>query len=232
MRKLVLFFMLFLLLAWCNSHISKHKQSLINESFIKENLDEKNWYLDLSNKNYDKIPDICSVKTTPLLEKVKELNLSHNNIKTVNQDLSCLKNLEILNLSYNKISDFVNLWNPEFLHTIDLSHNNLTNLDNLKKYPKVAHLNLSYNKVKNISSLKDLKNLRVLKLQYNQISNLSWFENLNQLIFLDLSYNKISDKYQLRYLKNLHSLKQLYLKWNSLEERIIKTIEDYSKKHK
>jgi len=231
MKKILWLFIVLVLLSWCNTSNSKQAKVLINESIIKNNLNQENWYLNLSNKNYEKIPDICSIKTS-LLEKIKKIDLSYNKIKTVNQDLSCLKNLEIINLSYNDLTSFENLWNPVFLHTIDLSHNNLTNLENLKKYPKVAHLNLSYNKIKDINSLKVLKKLRVLKLQHNQIPNLSWFENLNQLIFLDLSYNKISDKYQLRYLKKLNFLKQLYLKGNPLDEGIIKTIEDYSKKHK
>jgi len=225
MKKLLWLFLILFALAWCNMvHVKKDVS--INESIIKENLNKKTWYLNLSNKGYDKIPDFCN--NTVLNANIKIIDFSHNNIKKVDQDLTCLNNLEVIDFSYNDIDNFINLWKPRFLHTINLQNNKISNLGNLSKYKNIAHLNLDYNNIKSLNFLKNLKDLRVLGLQHNNISNLSWLDNFNQILSIDLSYNNISDKYQLKYLKNLHTLRKLYLKWNPLDKNIINKIEDWS----
>lgn len=230
MKKL-LFILLLVLLAscWTNQDQKKQEPISIKESTIKENLDEKTWYLNLSNKAYTYIPDFCTNKNI-LNSDIKVLDLSNNNIQKVDQDLTCLDQLEIINLSSNNIDSFISLWQPRFLHTIKLSKNQLTDVSNLSYYPNIANLDISYNKLEDLNFLKNLTELRTLKLQHNNISSLSWLEKFHQIISIDLSNNNISDKYQLNYLRNLSSLESLNIWNNPLEQDIIDKIHDWSKK--
>ncbi len=229
MKKL-LFILPFLLLTACsmNQTQQEEKPVSIKESTIQENLDEQTWYLNFSNQNFDKIPDFCTTWNV-LNSNIKILDLSNNNIQKVDQDLTCLDQLEIINLSYNNIDTFISIWQPRFLHTIKLHKNQLTDVSNLSDYQNIKNLNLAYNNIQDLNFLKNLTELRTLEVQHNNISSLSWLEKFHQIISINLSNNNISYKYQLNNLRNLSSLKSLSLWANPLDQDIIDKIHNWSK---
>ena len=101
--------------------------------------------------------------------------------------LRALKNLTVLNLGANKISDY----------------------SVLKKIKNLTSLDLRNSKISDISFLKDLKNLTSLDLSENKFSNISFLKDLKNLTSLNLSDNKLSD---ISILKELIKLTSLYLR--------------------
>ena len=231
MKKLLYILFLFLLSACVNSKpITKDnvKEQNIDISVIKDNFDSKLHYLDLSNKKLDNIPDICSVLTWNLRYNIWSIDFSLNNIKEIDQDLSCMPNIKDINLSYNRTEKFITLWKLPILQDLKLHKNNIKDLKNIWKYKSLVKLNLAYNWIKNISWLLALKNLQFLQLQHNNITNLLGIENLLKLKSIKLEFNNISDKDQLKYLKKLKNLKNISIAQNPLDQSIIDKLNKWS----
>ena len=143
------------------------------------------------------------------LEKLKELNLSGNELEEINKDtFNGLNNLENLNLSSNKLKKinsfaFNGLNN---LKNLNLSDNKLEeiNKDTLNGLNNLENLNLLSNKLKKINPfafiyLKKLKNIDLLinndslKNNYlNLIKNIDNIKNINKIY--DLYNNLINIK--------------------------------------
>lgn len=141
------------------------------------------------------------------LNKLENLNLSHNNLISLHGELVCLNQLKFLNCRYNKIngSDVpVELFNIETLTVLDLSHNNLTVI------PK---------------GLENCKSLTVLNLGHNNLKNLSeqLFTQLIKLVHLDISDNQL--KTIPPQIGRLSNLKTLILNNNPLEEHKMRQLE-------
>lgn len=115
------------------------------------------------------------------LPELKELNLSGNNLKSIN--LIC-ENLEILNLSSNQIKSFnFELQNLKFL---DLSGNELKSIK--LNYPKLKDLHLSFNKIDSIEII-DLSKVIYLDLKYNYLKEI--ILSLPNLEHLDIDSNDL-----------------------------------------
>jgi len=129
------------------------------------------------------------------------LNLRKSGIEDISdiEGLDSLKNLRILDLSYNNISEIKGL-------------ENLENLEFLK---------IHNNKISEIKGLEKLKNLRTLFLQDNQITEIKGLETLQSLENLALHNNKISE---IKGLRNLHKLENLGLASNLIPTKIIEEL--------
>ena len=57
------------------------------------------------------------------------VDLADNGITEIDQDLSCLKNLSELYLSFNKITEIKNLSGLTFLKKLDIGNNELTKIE-------------------------------------------------------------------------------------------------------
>jgi Leucine-rich repeat (LRR) protein len=150
--------------------------------------DEKNQKLDIIPKSlYSYI-------------NLTELDLSRNNIKTIDKEISKLKNLKILNLGKNNLKEI-----PKEIST-------LQNLEILKLGAnQIKEINKSFFKYK-------LFKLTYLSLHTNNISVFQEFDtcNLTNLRDLDLSFNKITKLPKT--FCNLVNLESLYLLYNYLYE--------------
>ncbi len=102
--------------------------------------------LNLSNQGLTKIPSYVFDQTN-----LQELNVSHNSLMgAIQSQIGQLKNLKILNASYNKMTGVpAEVGQLENLRVLDLSYNQLTGLPN---------------------ELGNLKNLKTLDLRGNQYS--------------------------------------------------------------
>ena len=94
-----------------------------------------------------------------LFQNLVELNLSSNNLEDIGE-LICMKQLRILNLSCNKISQIQGLDNS--LHSLEkiiLSHNRIAHLNyfgriqNSSEAPNLSHLDLNDNYIGDIQQL-------------------------------------------------------------------------------
>lgn len=83
------------------------------------------------------------------------------------------KNLALIKLTKNKISDLKPLKDLANLQSLDLAQNEIKDLTPLSGLKMLQYIELSGNKIENIDALKDLTSLNALYLGNNQIKDLS-----------------------------------------------------------
>jgi serine/threonine protein kinase len=122
-------------------------------------------------------------------------------------ELVKIVNLQELNCSYNKISDFKPLRALTNLQTLDCSSNFLIrDLEPLRALTNLQTLNCSYNKISDLEPLRALTNLQTLNCEHNKISDLEPLRALTNLQTLFCYSNQISDLEPLRALTKLQTL--------------------------
>ena len=195
-----------------------------------KNILEKIHFLDLSNNNFENIPNLDDynnikvidisynkirgeIKNNNLLELICNDNkisfINSNSIIRLNASNNLIMNInipriEILIINNNKINYLESYQNLEYLECID---NNLLNLDNLLK---LEELYISNN---NINSLSYFPNLKILNNINNQIEKINYFENLRVLF---ISTPNISSKYNIENISKLNNNYLINLKDNNL----------------
>jgi hypothetical protein len=96
-------------------------------------------------------------------DSLKILDISKNNIKDADiENLSDLKNLEELYISYNKISNISPLTKLKNLKIIFADHNSIDDFTTLERLKKLEKLVVSGNDVDSDIKLPDLKNVEVV----------------------------------------------------------------------
>ncbi len=142
------------------------------------------------------------------LENLTSLNLSYNQLRSLNGKIGRLENLTSLNLSDNQLRSLTGkIGRLQHLRSLNLSYNHLTDLPRqISKLQHLSHLFLSNNGLTSIPEEIDLpQNLAGLHLSYNQ---LTWIPNqinqLQNLIALHISNNSLqSIPNQINQLRNL-----------------------------
>lgn len=107
-------------------------------------------------------------------------------------NISTLKFLKRLNLSYNQISE---IWNfPESLEILLLNSNLISNClnDSLKSLKNLTTLDLSHNMICDVSPLSQITTLKYLFLKNNHLNQCSSLFSLVNLCELDIESNEIS----------------------------------------
>jgi len=141
--------------------------------------------------------DVCSIE---------ELDFASKRIRDIS-GLGCLRNLKVLNLSYNYIKDISALSSLTNLTDLNLDCNQISDISALNSLTNLTTLDLGLNQISDISALSNLSNLEDLYLGWNnQISDISALSNLTKLKILHLESNQISDISPLRDLDNLKKL--------------------------
>lgn len=218
---MVLVGMVFMSLFGCTIQQTNEIDNYLSESQIKEN-----HILDLRSKWLTTIPNICKDYSGEILLNIWSIDLWDNQIKTINTDLSCLKNLRELNLSYNKISKIKNLNKIITLETLYLQKNNISKISWLEELVNLKKLNLSYNKISKVEWLSILKQLHWLELQHNQIQDISELVNMDQLVSLKLEFNKIKNETIFDMIENMKNLQWISLWENQLPIEKINDIQN------
>lgn len=131
-------------------------------------------HLDLSQNQLSSIQDL-----TFNLPNLKSLNLADNILNNFDNEIffqnSNLENLKTLDLANNLLRSFNLDVLPTQIEQISLDHNKILTLNNLssKIYPNLESLVLNKNSLKNdFSFLKKLPNLKILKIEENQLEAL------------------------------------------------------------
>ncbi len=109
---------------------------------------------------------------TNLPQDVENISVSSNRLRNFPQGIANFKQLKVLNLSNNSISEVrFDFGNIKQLHYLDLSNNKIKSVDeSIGKASNLEYLDLSNNKLKTIPiSITNLKNLKVLDLRNNRL---------------------------------------------------------------
>ena len=150
----------------------------------------------------------CSLEEIPNLlvfENLQILNLSHNKISRI-EGLDKLTNLQSLELSGNQITSIEGLDKLTNLQTLNLFGNQIASIEGLDKLTNLQSLNLSGNQTTSIEGLDKLTNLQSLGLFGNQITSIEGLDKLTNLQSLKLGGNQITSIEGLDKLTNLQSL--------------------------
>lgn len=154
------------------------------------------------------------------LANLELLDLSFNKITSIHENgFKGLNNLRTLKLHRNQLQKFKShtFENVPLLEELLLNNNHIETIeDDILKLPNLKHLDLSHNKLTQLSNLlfKDCKQLEYLDLRSNHITAIRRsVYNLNNLQFLNLDNNRIGDIY-LRAIIRLPSLEILSIENN------------------
>jgi hypothetical protein len=179
-------------------------------------------FMDLSNNNLTKLPDLKKFSNIVYLnvsfnsidqdivdDNLIELTCHNNSIKSIKSkkithlnasdnliSLVDIPNIKILIISYNKIDWISSYVNLVYLECIE---NNIINIDNMYE---LEELYIGNN---NVSNIKNMPNLKVLNCVGNPIDKIKYFPNLKTLMS---STCKISSQY---ILSNMEKIKSDYL---------------------
>jgi len=165
--------------------------------------------LETIDMSYNMIADLGDWKVHRYL---RELNLRGNVIKTMGTGLMGNKELRMLDLSENYITELENLDDLN-LRTLNVAQNRLNSLEGVQKLSKLQALDARHNNITTISALqaKDIPRLRKLRVSENRISQIRELNNLAEFSFLSDFYldpNPLSELPQLR-AQVLHRLPRL-----------------------
>jgi len=120
-------------------------------------------------------------------------NITDEQLAEMVKDGTIPKNVTVLNLVNNQISDITPLSELTNLSRLVLSHNQIIDTTPLAKLKNLESLSLSFNEINDISPLSELTNLSSLDLSYNQISDITPLSELTELKTLHFENNQISD---------------------------------------
>ena len=152
------------------------------------------YYVDLASL---KINSLYGLNRLPNIDKLRQINLGHNQIKEIPTNWQGFDRLEQINLNNNQIREIPANWQGlNQLRTLALSNNQI------KKIP---------------INWQGLNELRWILLDHNQITEIprSW-HGIDQLWWLNLSFNKIREVPTV--LQGLNRLSSLDLSANQINE--------------
>uniref|UniRef100_A0A663NBY8 Toll-like receptor 4 n=1 Tax=Athene cunicularia TaxID=194338 RepID=A0A663NBY8_ATHCN len=167
------------------------------------------------------------VSEVPVLSQVKHLECKKCKFKEVPAvKLSLFKELRVLRITKSKhLNTFhQKFWGLSNLEVIDLSENRLSFTSccspQFRECPNLKHLNLSFNSdISMTGDFINVKNLLYLDLQHTKLfgpGSYPVFLSLQKLIYLDISYTRTHVKSQCTFC-GLNSLKVLKMAGNSFE---------------
>jgi len=184
------------------------------EQVIREKLGKENGEIsvyDLQSIYRLKLPkDVNSLKDLKYLTNLEYLSSPQLELKDITV-LGNLKNLRVLYLQRNQISDISPLKKLTNLEVLSLNGNQVVTISALSSLKKLQKLYLRENKIVSITPLAKLTKLNTLELGMNSITKIDSLKNLKKLRILALDNNKISD---VQALKNMSVLENLYLQRN------------------
>mmetsp|Transcript_103145 Transcript_103145/g.183283 ORF Transcript_103145/g.183283 Transcript_103145/m.183283 type:complete len:1129 (-) Transcript_103145:35-3421(-) len=179
--------------------------------------------LETIDMSYNMIAELGDWKVHRYL---RELNLRGNYIKLMGTGLMGNKELRMLDLSENYITEIENLDNLN-LRVLNVAQNRLGNLEGVQTLEKLQSLDARHNNITTISALRaqDIPRLRKLRVSENRISQIRELDNLAEFSFLSDFYldpNPLSELPQLRaqVLHRLPRLRSMDLVQVTAEERV------------
>ncbi|KAI9209618.1 uncharacterized protein BJ171DRAFT_453769 [Polychytrium aggregatum] len=145
--------------------------------------------LDLSENDIRHADALSGIKYNMALSY---LTLKGNKLETL-EGFSTLKNLTVLNLSFNEVTRISShIQSCTSLKALILNNNSITVIENLTKLTKLNTIVLSHNKIDAISGLGSLAELTKLSVAHNNIHQFPDLTKNSQIREIRLNDNKIS----------------------------------------
>ena len=174
------------------------------------------------------------------LQKLEYLAFSYNKIKSIDL-VNSLTRLKELYFHYNYIEDISPVKNLVNLNSLGAQGNQIKDISAVTKLVNLTWLGLDENQIERIpEDFVNLKKLKTCQLLYNNISNLPELKGLDSLVEMRISSNDLNDDDFMKFddlesvqflhvplckkitkvpiMKNLKSLKELYLNYNSITD--------------
>ena len=124
---------------------------------------------------------------------MKNLNVSNNKLNDASlQEIQQLKNLEVLKLNHNEISNVEAISEISMLNELELVGNKVVDITPLSKLKNLQWLDLSDNKIQDISIFASMLDLISLKLPGNEIRDIRPIIQLSQWSTIDIRRQKIT----------------------------------------
>lgn len=139
---------------------------------------------------YDNL--ISHIKGLDEFRDLNTLDLSFNKIKHI-KNISHLVHLTEIYFVQNKISTIEGLEGLLKLRNLELGANRIREIENLDHLAALEELYLGKNKIVEMKNLDALQNLRIISIQSNRLTNITGLSNLPNLEELYLSHNAITD---------------------------------------
>ncbi|KAG8686519.1 hypothetical protein FRC09_014071 [Ceratobasidium sp. 395] len=149
------------------------------------------------------------------LEQLEELDLYDNRLKGVGGALDKLKDLKVLDLSFNLLRSVpTGLERHTQLHTVFFVQNKITKITGVQGLAgTLKSLELGGNRIRTIENLDGLESLEELWLGKNKITKLQGLSTLKRLRVLSIQSNRIT---KLEGLEDLTGLEEFYISHNGL----------------
>lgn len=148
------------------------------------------------------------------LPKLKKLDLSNNNVKSV-EPLKNLTTLKELSVSYSQLENIVGLEKLKNLEILSLDSGEIADISPLTGLEKLKRLYLGRNKINELYPLQGLVNLEDLNISTNNLTDISMLGTLTKLTSLSISNNNISD---ITVVENYSKLKELSIEKNNISD--------------
>lgn len=115
-----------------------------------------------------------------------ELDLSNNNINSIDKSIKLVPRVQVLSIVHNKISKIENLTHLSSLSNINLSSNLITDCPSLHtKLGKISSIDLSLNGIKTLKGFEKLYSLESLDVSSNQITDIDEMKHIGLLPCLE-----------------------------------------------
>ena len=172
-----------------NNKNNSNKESSILDEKENESKEEIEYEISIfanDKKIFNQIPEIKQIKNPSTINSIQIRLSSLNNL----QGLNSFINITQLDLSNNQISSLNKyLYSLVKLKYLDISCNKLSNLDGIEFLENLENLNAAHNKIVTLSCFKKFKtkkNLTTLNIKGNLIYDLKEFDNLVGFINLQI----------------------------------------------
>lgn len=152
---------------------------------------------------------------------VVEIQLVAAGITKIPRILGDLPFLRHLILQSNRLKSLQNIEKVKNLRILNVADNQLTNLGELKDLKQVDSLDISHNQIASIEELQNMESLVVLTANHNKITSIPTFSHLKRLKTLDLADNPIEKLENLNVLESLVNLKLNNTALSSQEQQVL-----------
>lgn len=152
---------------------------------------------ELTDLTFDKPISILYIDDSSLTDisilnniEVATASASGNNFS----NLSALKNDKIksLNLSNSNIKSLSEISIPDKIETLSLNNNKITSLDGIEKFKNLSSLSIDGNQIQSLNGISKLTALITLSADDNKISDAADLISLKNLYFVSLKNNKLT----------------------------------------
>lgn len=166
------------------------------------------------------VPDICTELSSDYQKTLLVLDLAANQLSGLDVDLSCLTNIQELNISYNNFTSLDGIESLPSLTILATHKNQLTDIDAIASQDKLVSVNLGFNQIADITALSKLDQVQELLLNANQLSNVDALADLDTLVTLRLEFNNLTTD-AVQDVIALPSIKFLTMAGNQIDQALV-----------